>query len=268
MSVKRIFLFLFCLPIFQLAFGQSHQFIAKDSIIGKYDLFSVDNLGRTNLCRNDIIIQLDKTKDTLYAASLKTMRPSQMESVKTFRTLVFDKDRGVISFLDNTLTDINGEIDLMQLDILQPILACESYLGNSFWVLDAAQRNLLKLNSKLVIQTRTENLYQVFDYENPPTQMLEYNDFLYILIPDEGVAIFDVFGTFIKLYKTKATSIGVYDRYLLLQTGNKIEAIANKTFKSTDLIYTIPKGVKQFYFTHDKIYLLKQKSLLIGQFIQ
>jgi hypothetical protein len=264
-------LILWIFPFLLMSFGAAAQtevqkFVQSDSIIGKIDLFSVDNLGRINIVRNDIIRQLDRNFDTLYSASLKTMRPTSIESAKTFRTLVFDQERGVLHFLDNTLTDIHGEITLYQLDILQPILACESFAGNSFWVLDASQRKLLKLDENLHVINQTENLFQVFDKDTMPERMIESSDYLYMLLPKKGVVIFDIFGTFIKFYETAATQIGVYGNYLLIQEGTKIEAISNKTFKSTGLIYSIPKGVSQFHFAKDKIYLLTKRGLLVGQF--
>ena len=263
--IKQFFigLIVFCAAT---SYGQTSKFVESDSIIGQYSQFSVDNFDRIYLCKEDVIQQHYLQNDSVFTASLKSFRPTSIESSKSFRTLLFDQERSVIHFYDNTLTDIHGEIDLVSVGIQQPILVCESFVGNAFWVLDGGLMRLVKLNKELEIISQTENLYTLFDNDELPVQMLEYNDFLYVLIPNKGVAIFDVFGTFIKIYPTKATYIGALNNYLLVQTNNKIEAISNSAFLFADFTYTIPNDVNQFMFSNQKVYLLKNNKLLIGAF--
>ena len=246
--------------------AQASIFIPTDSIKGNFSQFSVDNFGRVYLCENDIISQHFSQNDTIYTTSLKSFRPTSIESSKSFRTLVFDQDRSVLHFYDNTLTDINGEIDLVSIGLQQPLLVCESFAGNTFWVLDGGLMRLVKLNRELEIISQTENLVSIFDNDNPPSQMIEQNDYLYILIPSKGVAIFDIFGTFIKIYPTRATNIGVLNNYLLLQDGRTIEAVSNIAFLTADFTYKIPENVMKFAFSNSKVYFLKNNGLVIGEF--
>ena len=257
--------------MFALLFGgvthaQQRTFVPTDSIVGNFSLVSVDTFGRIYLPAKDIIRQFYKQNDSVYTASLKSFIPTSMESSKSFRTLLFDEERSLVRFYDNTLTDIHGEIDLVGVGIQQPLLVCESFAGNTFWVLDGGMMRLVKVDRELQIVSQTENLIYLFDNDLPPAQMLEYNDFLYVLVPGKGVAIFDVFGTFIKLYPSNATRIGALNQYLLLQTGNQIEAVSNDGFLFADFTYTIPKGVKQFIFSNQQVYFLKEKALVTGAF--
>lgn len=249
-------------------FGQNTRFVATDSVVGSFSAFSIDNFGRIYLAKEDIIFQRYQGQDTLYSTSLKTLRPTVLESSKSFRTLVFDQERSIIHFFDNTLTDIHGEIDLINFGIQQPLLVCESFAGNTFWVLDGGMMRLVKLNRELETVSQTENLVTIFGDGNLPTQMLEYNDFLYILIPGKGVAVFDVFGTFIRVYATEGSAIGALNNYLLVKNGNQIEAVPNEGFVFPDFVYEIPDGVSQFMFTSEKVYFLTEKTLLIGKFVQ
>lgn len=259
-----LILLLFLAGSFSLA--QQSVFIPTDSIKGDFSQFSVDNFGRVYLCKNDIISQYFGQNDTVYTASLKSFRPTSIESSKSFRTMVFDQDRSVLHFYDNTLTDIHGEIDLVSNGIQQPLLVCESFAGNTFWVLDGGLMRLVKLNRELEIVSQTENLVSLFDNDEPPSQMLEHNDYLYVLIPSKGVAIFDVFGTFIKIYPTQALNMGVLNNYLLLQNTTTIEAVSNDAFLMADFTYQIPKGVIKFAFSNSKVYFLKKHGLVIGKF--
>lgn len=248
--------------------SQAIYFIAKDSIIGEFSEFSVDNFGRVYLCKDDVISQHYSLNDTVYTTSLKTFRPTSIESSKSFRALVFDKERSVVRFFDNTLTDIHGEIDLVNVGIQQPVLVCESFAGNTFWVLDGGMMRLVKLNQELEMVSQTENLVTLFENDTLPIQMLEYSDFLYVLIPGKGVAIFDVFGTFVKIYPTMASSIGAIGDFLLLQTGDRIEFVKTDAFLMSDYYFKIPQGVQSFYFSKEEVYVLLRDKLLIGTFVK
>ena len=250
----------------QLSFGQDRQFVPQDSIKGNFSKFSVDNFGRVYLCKEDVILQYFGPLDTVYSASLKSMRPTSMESTKSFRTLLFDQERSIMHFYDNTLTDIHGEIDLIQIGLQQPLLVCESFAGNTFWVLDGGLMRLVRVNSQLETVSQTENLFNLFENDEQPTQMLESNDYLYILIPGVGVAIFDVFGTFIKIYPTKAKKIGALNNYLLLMLEDKIEAVSNQNHFEADFTYPLPKGTIDFMFSNQKAYFLSKSKLMIGAY--
>lgn len=145
---KQIFLFVI-LTFGSLLQAQQLKFVAQDSVPGNFSSFSVDNFGRIALVKNDVIISFSNKLDTLFSTSLKAFRPFSIESSKSFRTLVFDQERSVIHFLDNTMTDIHGEIDLVNLDIQQPWLVCESFGGNTIWIFDAGAMRLIRLNENL-----------------------------------------------------------------------------------------------------------------------
>ena len=261
----RVILFLLLLPI--LAKGQNLVFQATDTIKGNYSHFSIDNFGRIYLVKNDVIINFSNKLDTLFSTSLKAFRPSTIESSKSFRALVFDQERSIIHFLDNTLTDIHGEIDLVNLDIQQPVLVCESFGGNTIWVLDAGSMRLIKLNENLEKVLITENLVSVFSNKNVPCQMLEANDRLFVLIPEKGVALFDVFGTFIRLIPCSAESFDVHNNYLILENKNTIEAMSYQLDNTPNQTFQIPVGTIQFKFSSQKVYFLTESGLVIGSYV-
>ncbi len=234
--------------------------------MGNYSHFSVDNFGRVYLCKNDVILQFSNQYDTLFSTSLKQLGPTSLESSKAFRTLVFDQERSVVHFLDNTLTDIHGEIDLVSLDLQQPILVCESFAGNTFWVLDAGSMRLVKLNENLEEVSQTENLVSLFDGDRQPDQMIESNDFLFVSIPGKGVGIFDVFGTFIRLLRMDSDRIDVLNNYLLVKSDSVIHTIPTDTFVDSDFTYPMKGIVIDFSFANKKVYVLKEEGLFIGRY--
>lgn len=265
--MRKIGLAIFLLSCISV-FGQEIKFSCTDSIKGEFDNFSVDNFGRIYLTKEDVIVQYSNQLDTLFTASLKTIRPSSIESSKSFRTLLFDKDRSVIQFMDNTLTDIHGEIDLVNQDIQQPILVCESFGGNTIWILDAGGFRLIKMNEKLEKVLITENLTTIFEDEEEPIQMQESNDLLFVLIPNRGVAIFDVFGTYMKLYSCDAKAIDAMGNYLFVQTDSTLEIIPNEGILEPEYVYHIDSDIIGFSYTREKVYLHKKKGLYVGQFVK
>lgn len=256
--------------ISSLAFGQV-TFVATDSLQGKFDHFSVDNLGRLYTVKSDVIVQFSATLDTLFTASLKSFRPSTIESSKSFRTLLFDEERSIIKFLDNTLTDHHEDIDLINLDIQQPLLVCESFVGNGFWVLDVASSRLVKFDQNLNQILITENVLNLLNPDDNqsdlPIQMKESNDYLYIAIPKVGVAIFDAFGTYVNLYPTHPKRINCFgDHLMVLTEANELEIIPITNILEPNFVYALPKGVRDFYYSNTKVYLLKENGVYIGSF--
>lgn len=249
-------------------FSQTIQFELKDSIVGKFDQFSVDNFGKIYVTKKDVIMVFSEKLDTLFTASLKTLRPTSIESSKSFRILLFDEDRSVIQFLDNTGTPIQDEIDLVNLDIQQPILVCESFGGNTIWILDAGNLRLIKINDKLETVLITENLTTVFDGDALPTQMKESNDYLLVLIPGKGVAKFDVFGTFVGIYSCEAEAIDARKDYLFVKTKKTLQIVPLDGLMEPEYVYDIPNGMIDFAYTREKVYFRTETGIYIGKYVK
>lgn len=112
----------------------------------------------------------------------------------------------------------------------------------------------------------TENLASVFSSGEFPIKMMEAHDRLFIQIPNSGIAVFDVFGTYITTYPVTAKTFDVFNNYLLTYSDLKIAARPidfdgreSMTFDSQDLI--------QFKFTTEKVYLLTTSGLYIGTYL-
>lgn len=262
----KYFVSILLIFISTIAYQQTIQFTPTDTLKGKFDRFSVDNFGKIYVVDADVIRVFDANLDTLFTASLKALRPASIETSKSFRTLLFDDDRSVIQFLDNTGTAIQDEIDLVLLDIQQPILVCESFAGNTIWILDADNMRLVKINQKLEKVLITENLRNVFDGDQWPIQMKEANDYLFVNIPGKGVAKFDVFGTFVSLYPIEADWIDARGNYLFVKSGSELQIIPADGLLEPEYAYKMDKGVQQFIYTRSKVYLLYENQLVIGNY--
>ena len=234
-----------------------------NKIGGDFTTFSIDNFDNIYTTSSDVIVKYNSDLDTLFSASLKSFIPSSIESSKSFRNLIFDNEKGSVKFLDNTLTEIYSEFDLTEQDILQPALVCESFNGNAFWVLDEAGMQLLKLNHNLEVVIRIDNLGYMFENKETPIQMFEKNDQLYIHFPNKGIAIFDIFGTYLKFLSVKSDWIGVQNNYLFALKNNQIEILE---FPFLDKIMNLDYDkieIKSFVNQKQKFYIQSGSGLYI-----
>jgi hypothetical protein len=244
-------------------FSQPIKITLLDSLMGEFSNFDVDNFGNLFTTQSDVVVKYSPKLDTLFSGSLKTIIPTSIESSKSFRVLVFDKERGVIDFMDNTLTAVNGEIDLADLDVLQASVVAESFNGNAFWVLDEGSLQLLKIGKNFEVITRIDNLNFLFENKSSPIQMFEKNDELIIHFPNHGFAVFDVFGTFIKYHNHKSQFIYVYNDLLLSLNTNTIDVIAFPFLdKITSINLPIKNGIS-FKIKNQKLYLKSKSGLRI-----
>lgn len=257
-------LFIFCFSVFTQA--QSLKLI--DSLPVKVNLFSVDNFGYIYTANNDVLVKYNFDLDTFFSASLKTFFPTSIEVSKSFRVLLFDKERGFVRFLDNTLTPIEGEINLSDLDILQAGLVCESFNGNSFWVMDEENMQLLKVNQNLEIILRIENLNFLFQKGGLPTFMREYNDVLYVYFPQKGVATFDVFGTMLNFYNINAQWIQLFDEYIVALNQNQLTFYQSPLLDKINQLKLQHSNYTKFQISNGKLYLNNQKGIYIYELLK
>lgn len=235
------------------SFGQQKLFEFKDSLKKKSTLFSVDNFQNIYTVNEDVIVKYNKQFDSLFSTSLKTIYPTSIESSKTFRSLIFDSERATVAFYDNTLTPINDNFSLTELDIIQGCLVAESFNGNSIWVLDEGNMQLLKVNNNLEIVLRIENLNHLFKDNFKAIQMFEYNDILAIHFKGSGVATFDVFGTFLKFYPLKSDWVYLKNNYLFSLKNNQLDVFE---IPFMDLVNTQKlnfTGIDGFIFSQNQI---------------
>ena len=176
---------------------------------------------------------------------------------------MFDNEKGSVKFLDNTLTEIYSEFDLTDQDIIQPVLVCESFNGNAFWVLDEAGMQLLKLNQNLEVVTRVDNLGYLFENKETPIQMFEKNDQLYIHFPNKGIAIFDTFGTFLNYLPLNSNWIDVQNNYLFTLKNNQIEILEFPFLDRLTVLDFSMNEIKAFVNQKQKFYIQSNTALYI-----
>lgn len=222
-----------------------------------------DGFGNIYVVNSDEIIKYNP--QAVLQKKFSTKRYGNIDFVDVtnpLKILVYYKDFQQILFLDNQLSASSVMISLETLGYEQTSLVCSS-ANNSFWIYNKQNNELLRFNAELSTMVKTGNLKRILDTDIKPNFMKEHNSYLYLNCPNEGILVFDMFGTFVKTIPIKQLKefdvlngnvvyfqAGILKEYQA-QTFNTIE----KPFSDTLL--------KTVYWQNNKFYKLYPDSLVV-----
>lgn len=178
--------------------GRSQNLAFYHQLKGDFDAFTTDNLGNFYTAQHDKITKFTFSGDTLYSNGLKLSgQIHQIDAFQSLRTMLFYKDQFQIAVLDNTLS-IQGEIiELDQKGVFQPEFIAQS-VNNNLWVMDMANVQLKRFDRNFEEIYESGNLNQLLNIQLDPIEMHEHNEMLYISDKNEGILVFDIYGSYIK----------------------------------------------------------------------
>lgn len=183
------------------------------------------------------------------------------------RILLYYREFGRVVFLDNTLS-LNGEpLALEKLGYPLAILAASSH-DNGIWIYDQPTFELLRFDNNLAVTSRTGNLSQILGTELQPDFLLEKDNHVFLNNPEQGIIVFDVFGTYIKTIPVlHLKTFQVLDDEIVYFQDGQLHAWNLKTAETTLYIDpTTPSAInmrleKEAIFVHDtaavQVYLRK-----------
>lgn len=187
------FVLLFNLP----SFGQA------DSLLLNGKTVTIDHLGNAyQLIKRDTLQKQTFTKNQRQY-NYSNMRLGEIHSYNTqnpFRIIASHSEFSTLVFLDNTLRETN-RIFLPDVEIYTSPVAYAQANDNSIWLYDDMNAQLLRVNEKGTILSKTIPLIQHINFV-PEVQEMQTND-EYIILADNtnGLIICDQFGTYIQTLK-------------------------------------------------------------------
>ena len=110
------------------------------------------------------------------------------------KVMVYYRDNAQLAVLDNTLSPISNTVNLNFYNLGTSTLATAS-VQNNFWFYDPMQGALIRTTNTLHEVFNSGNLAYLLNYEINPNYMVESNNKLYLNDPDNGIFVFDIFGT-------------------------------------------------------------------------
>ena len=175
------------------------------------------------------IYQISEMKIVKYSDKLDTLRTNSIFSSGTITSLdtrnpmqlmLFYKQQQEIILLDNTLSETNK----IKLNFFEWIdLACMSNRDNAFWLYSITTQSLIKTDKNGKVTNRFNNIGQLVKRDINPTQLLEYNNQVYLFDPNQGLFVFDLFGNYVKRIQLEnAEIVKFYKEKVFLRVKNDI----------------------------------------------
>lgn len=187
---------------------------------------------------------------------------TMMDCMNPLKILVYYKDFQQVVFLDDQLTQNSEIVSLEELGYEQADLICASY-NNSFWIYSKQNNELVRFNSQLQPIVKTGNLKPVLQRNLDPNLIKESNGYLYMNCPDEGVLLFDIYGTFYKIYPIKGlTDFNVMNETIVYFQNHKLQQYQPTTFNTAEKEVQ-DSLIKHVIWQKDQYYLVYPDSVVI-----
>lgn len=255
---------LFFLTIFW-AFSTIAQINKEDTIkIPLGSTFTSDNLENVYVITptNDII-KYNKQGIKVATANFKVLgNISSVDASNPFEIYVFYRDQNKIIFLDNLL-NLRGECDLENIGVSQ--VACLSRSSdNQIWMFDMSDQKLKKYSKdlKLIIESAALNTFNLGNLISP-TSILDVNSKVLIL-NNLSVLEFDLYGNFNKtLLQDTFKNFQYLKDKLVFFKNNSIYIYDPVVFKIELLNQVIPFGTKSIRIEKERLFILKDESLIL-----
>lgn len=229
----------------------------------KFDSCVVDNIGNIYTINGaEVLKYLPNGKFFARYSDLSLGRVSWLDATNPLKILLYYKDFQQLVFLDNQLSVNSNQVSLENLGYEQTELVCAG-ANNSFWIYDKKNNELLRFNENSQKVSSTGNLKQILRLELEPDFMIEYNGFLYLNSPEQGIFVFDFYGAFSKLIPLKNLHRFRIDEDLVYFRRDSVYCSYNFRLLE-ELCKTLPPGenLKDVQVFKDGVYLVYQDSLL------
>ncbi len=167
-------------------------------IKGAYDLCTTDELGHVYALKGDELRLYNAAGKMLVHNSLKNFGTiTTIDAFSSLKPMIFSAPQGMLALLDNTLAIQGAPIDLNRAGFPQVTLACMS-VQNALWFFDERLMQLTRVDAQLRPLATTGRLDQLLGFMARPASMQEFDSWLYVCDPEEGVLVFDLFGGYAK----------------------------------------------------------------------
>ncbi|MFT5600457.1 MAG: hypothetical protein ACI9N1_000692 [Flavobacteriales bacterium] len=192
-----------------------------------------DNQGNQFNINNNEIHKMSKAGDTLFVYSSNLYgNIAKLDVSNPMRPLIYYAESQKVIVTDNTLSKQQLQIiNLDEIDLYQTITIANSSFDNGIWIYDQSNFQLIKINTILKKTLETGNLSQILSKDNfSPIKMQEANGLLYLECKNNGILVFDMYGTFYKnLGLTNILHWNIANDLLFFITDSEISTLNIKT---------------------------------------
>ena len=141
------------------------------------------------------ITKLDSLLNVINRYQSANGRIEVVDAIDPFKVLLFQKDFYRITFLDNAFSEMGESLFLPDMGSNFPLLACNNPDGGC-WVYDGIQEKLLFYRSGGNKSSYTSADLSVLLNRGKPVRLISSGGWLFLGILNQGIAVFDKFGSF------------------------------------------------------------------------
>ncbi len=239
MSVKNIFISSICSFSFILIAAFTTDFEMITSIPFAATKLTTDRFGNAYVIVENQLLEFDSLgRPKANYADRNAGALTSVDASNPLKILLFYRDFAQLHVLNNKLSK-ESMIDLRNLGILQPIVACQSML-DGYWIFDQQDFSLKKIDLNLRLTYQGTNLNQTLGVSIEPQGIVEASDFVYMNNPATGILVFDKYGSYYKTIPiTGINSFQIIEKNLLYVVNNKLSQFNLSTLADNEVI--IPK---------------------------
>lgn len=228
----RYLIHLFLSSILLSATAQESKELSIEQVhrlpVSQEAIFTTDLLENIYLSEDGSIHKYDSTGTLRYTQSIKSNgRLTEIEVINSMKIIQFSDEQQRICFFDNTLSKTENCIDLADLGIYNAQHIAASNRPEKLWVFDGTNSRLIliDLSPNKLQQIESTNLKGVLNLTEVK-KIIERESRLYLFDQQQGIFIFDLYGTLIDLIEEKnLIDFTVMDQTILAITSDQLLVI-------------------------------------------
>lgn len=180
---------------------------------GPINLFTTDDLGNLYVLKGAELDLYDRQGKLIARNSFNRFGTiSSISAYSSLKPVIFSKRQAQLAMLDNTLSVQGDALDLSRSGRTGVSLVCAG-VQNCFWFYDEREMAITRVGLDLQPLASSGRLDQTLGFSPQPTYMEEADGRLYVVVPDHGVLVFDLFASFMRTLPIQGVDrIQVYEK--------------------------------------------------------
>lgn len=265
--IRLLFLVVIIFSILPNLSAQEQELSIVDTIPVPSRWIVTDKMQHLFLIKNDhTLLKYDAKGKLLYEYNENSLGAiSSVDVQNPFFILVYYNDYTTVVLLDRTLSEVRRQ-DLADLNIDQ-VQAIGIASDNNIWLFDNNTFTLKKIDAQNQVLLESNDLSMLSTQIPDPTQLIEYQNKIYLNSPDDGILVFDQYANYFKTIAIKdAAHIQLYEEKIFYVKQHEIYAYTLQSFLTQKIILPInDKKLEQINIAQGRLYLRLKEHVLVAK---
>lgn len=226
---------------------------------------TIDQYNNLYYTNQQVLYKVDSLGKQRFSQSIKSWSAiSYIDTRNPMKLMLFSEGQQVIEYLDNTLTKQQDYIDLNDEGFSFATRAISSSQPDKIWVFDSDNSRLVLFSKNQSQRQQIDNIYGLLNAKEI-TQMLEYNNQLYLLDNTKGLFILDRYGTLVNFTEIIGAQYMLIENDILYYLKDHELYFYNLRLKDGDKINIPLENVLRFYKNGNRFYFQTANQIQVYQ---